>query len=57
VITTLEERKINLLSQIKKLKKEIDGLRWLEYKGLTSYRYTVGVRYPGSDTLQENSRN
>ena len=57
MITTLEERKINLLSQIKKLKREIDGLKWLEYKGLVLYRYTVGVRYPGSDTLQENSRN
>ena len=57
MITTLEERKINLLSQINKLKREIDGLKWLEYEGLASYRYTVEVRYPGSDTLQENSRN
>ena len=57
MITNLEERKINLLSQIKKLKREIDGLRRLEYEGLTLYHYTIRVRYPGSDTLQENSRN
>jgi len=57
MITTLEERKIKLLSQIKKLKREIDGLRRLEYEGLTLYHYTIRVRYPGSDTLQENSRN
>ena len=57
MITTLEERKIKLLSQIKKLKREIDGLRRLEYEGLASYHYTVRIRYPGSDTLQDNSRN
>ena len=52
--TTLEERKINLLSQIEKLKREIDGLKWLEYKELALYCYTGGVRYLGSDALKQN---
>ena len=32
MITALEERKINLLSQIEKLKREIDILRRAQYK-------------------------
>ena len=34
MIDTLEERKTNLLSQIEKLKGEIDILNWPEYKEL-----------------------
>ena len=57
MITTLEERKINLLSQIEKLKREIDGLKWLEYKESASCRRTSSVRYLGLDRLQESSKN
>lgn len=52
--TNLAERKSNLLSQIKKLKREIGGLKWLEYERLALYHYAAGIRYPGSDTLREN---
>jgi hypothetical protein len=54
MITNLAERKNNLLSLIKKLNREIDGLRWLEYERLDLYLYSAGIRYPGSDTLREN---
>ena len=54
MITNLAERKNNLLSLIKKLKREIDGLKWLEYERLDLYHYEAGIRYPGSDTLWEN---
>ena len=47
MITTLEKRKIKLLGQIEKLKREINRLKCLEYKGL--------VLYPDSDTSQEKS--
>ena len=57
MITTLEARKINLLSQIEKLKREIDGLEWLEYKGLALCNRAGSVRYLVLDRLQENSRN
>lgn len=52
--TNLAERKSNLLSQIKKLKREIGGLKWLEYERLALYHYAAGIRYPGSNTLREN---
>jgi hypothetical protein len=54
MITNLAERKSNLLSLIKKLNREIDGLKWLEYEKLDLYHYTAGIRYPGSDKLREN---
>jgi len=57
MITTLEERKINLLSQIEKLKREIDGLKWLEYKELALCNLTGSIRYLVLDRLWENSRN
>ncbi len=57
MITTLEERKINLLSQIKKLKREIDGLRRLEYRELALCNRTGSVRYLVPDRLWENSGN
>jgi hypothetical protein len=57
MITNLAERKNNLLSLIKKLNREIDGLKWLEYERLDLSHYAAGVRYPWSDTLQENLGN
>jgi type II secretory pathway component PulL len=57
MIATLEERKINLLSQIEKLRREIDGLKWLEYRELALCNCTGSVRYLVLDRLQENSRN
>jgi hypothetical protein len=57
MITNLAERKSNLLSQIEKLKREIDGLKWLEYERLDVYHYAAGIRYPGPDLLWENSGN
>ena len=51
MITTLEERKAKLLSQIEQLEKEIDILKWLEYKELALYRYTGSVGYLDFDRL------
>jgi len=56
MITTLEERKINLLSQIERLKREIDRLKWLEYKELALCNRTGSVRCLVPDRRQENSR-
>ena len=57
MITTLEERKTNLLSQIEKLKREIDILKWPEYKELALCRGTGSGGYLGLDRLQESSGN
>ncbi len=57
MITTLEERKTNLLSQIEKLKGEIDILYWPEYKELALCRRTGSVRYPSLARLQESLGN
>jgi len=57
MITTLEERKTNLLSQIEKLKREIDTLELLEYKELALCRRTGSDRYLGLDRLQESLGN
>lgn len=57
MIDTLEERKTNLLSQIEKLKGEIDILNWPEYKELALLRCTGSVRYLDLDRLQESSEN
>jgi len=57
MITTLEERKTNLLSQIEKLKREIDILKWPEYKEPALRRRMDSIRYLGLDRLQESSRN
>lgn len=57
MITTLEERKTNLLSQIEKLKREIDILKWLEYEELDLCRRTGSVGDLGLDRLQDNSEN
>ena len=57
MINTLEERKTNLLSQIEKLKGEIDILNWPEYKELALLRCTGSVRYLDLSRLQESSEN
>ena len=57
MISTLEERKTNLLSQIEKLKGEIDILNWPEYKELALLRCTGSVGYLDLDRLQESSGN
>lgn len=57
MITTLEERKTNLLYQIEKLKGEIDILNWPECKELALLRCTGSVRYLGADRLQESVGN
>ena len=54
MITTLEERKITLLSQIDKLKGEIDRLKWLEYKEIALCSHTGSVGYIVPDRLSEN---
>ena len=56
MINTLEERKTNLLNQIKKLNGEIDILNLPEYKKLACHR--IGnIKYLGLDRFQEHSRN
>ena len=57
MITTLEERKTNLLSQIEKLKREIDILKWPEYKELALCCCMGSDRYLDLDRLQESSKN
>jgi len=57
MINTLEERKTNLLSQIEKLKGEIDILNWPEYKELALLHCTGSVGYIDLDRLQESSGN
>jgi phage regulator Rha-like protein len=57
MINTLEKRKANLLSQIEKLKREIDRLKWLEYKEQALGNNAGSVRYLIPDRLWENSRN
>ena len=59
MITTLEERKTNLLNQIEKLNREIDiiNIKLPEQEDLVSCRGTGSVRYPGLDKLRENSGN
>jgi hypothetical protein len=57
MITTLKERKTNLLSQIEKLKREIDILKWPEYKEQDLCRCTGSGRYLGLDRPQESLGN
>ena len=57
MITTLEERKTNLLSQIEKLKREIDILNWPKYKQLALCGCMGSDRYLDLDRLQESSKN
>ncbi len=57
MITTLEERKTNLLNQIEKLNREFDIIKFREQKDMASCNRTGSVRYPGLDRLRENSGN
>jgi len=57
MITTLNEQKANLLSQIEELKREIEALKWAEYKSLALSRCTTSVSYYSLDTLPERARN
>jgi hypothetical protein len=56
-MTTLEERKIKLLSQIDRLKREIDRLKWLEYREIALCSCTGSVGYIIPKSLWENSVN
>jgi hypothetical protein len=53
-MTTLEERKIKLLSQIDRLKGEIDRLKWLEYREIALCSCTGSVRYIIPKRLRED---
>ena len=57
MITNLEERKSNLISQIEKLKRETEILKWPENKELTLLYCTGGARDLGHNRLQESSGN
>jgi len=57
MITTLKERKTKLLSQIEELKREIETLKWAEYKALALGNCTGSVSYYSLDTLPERARN
>jgi hypothetical protein len=57
MITHLEERKSNLLSQVEKLKREIEVLKWPESKELTLLCCTGGARDLDHNRLQESSGN
>jgi len=54
MITNLEERKSNLLSQIWKLKREIEISKWSEYKELALVHCTGDTRDLGHNRLQES---
>jgi hypothetical protein len=53
----LEARKTTLLSQIEKLKRGADILKWPEYKELTLRCLTGSVKYISLEILQEHVRN
>ena len=57
MMVTLEERKTNLLSQIEKLKREVEILNWPEYKKLALHRCMGSVKYLSLDRMHENMRN
>ena len=57
MIVTLEARRTNLLSQIEKLKREVEVLELPQYKELALRRFTGSVTYSSLDRLQENLRN
>lgn len=54
MITTLEAHKTNLLSQIERLKREIEILKWPEHKKMALLRCTGGARDLGLNRLQES---
>ena len=51
MMETLEARKANLISQIEKLKREVEILKWPEYKELALHRCTDSVKYSGLHML------
>jgi hypothetical protein len=53
-MNNLEERKITLLSQIDRLKGEINRLKWLEYREVALCSCTGSVRYIVPDRPREN---
>jgi hypothetical protein len=57
MMVTLEARKTNLLSQIEKLKREVEILNWPEYKELALHQCTGSVIYLSLDRMHENMRN
>ena len=57
MMVTLEARKSNLLSQIWRLKREIEILKWPEHKKMALLRCTGGARDLGLDKLRESSKN
>ena len=57
MMVNLEVRKTNLLSQIERLKREVDILEWPEYKELALRRYTGSVKYIDLDIPKEHLRN
>ena len=57
MMVTLEARKTTLLSQIEKLKREVEILYRPEYKEIALCRYAGSVKYLSLDSLQENLRN
>ncbi len=57
MMVTLEMRKANLLCQIEKLKREVNILKWPEYKKTALRRCTGSVKYISLDILQEHLRN
>ena len=54
MITTLEAHKTNLLSQIERLKREIEILKWPEHKKMALLRCTGDARDLGLNRLQES---
>ncbi len=54
MMVTLEARKANLISQVEKLKREVEILKWSEYKEAALHRCTDSVKYSSLDILQEN---
>jgi len=55
MMKTTEARKANLISQIEKLKREVEILKWPEYKELALLRCTGDARDLGLNRLQEES--
>lgn len=57
MITNLEERKSNLLNQIGKLKREVDILKWPEYKELALLHCAGSIKFLSLDRLHGSPRN
>ena len=57
MITNLEKRKSNLLSQIGRLKREIEISKWSEDRELSLLRCTGDARDLGLNRLRKSSKN